>query len=327
MQRMIGSETASIGLKNWWVILNSNFHMVTGWCAKCLAIASIVTMLGGPVFAQRNQSAAKKTAAESVKLKTKDGVELHCSFYEGKASTQTVPVMLVHGLDGQAGEWASTAKKLQAAGFSVIVPDLRAHGQSTKQTSPDGSKERQLRAERLRGDDYKKFVTMDLEAVKKFLVKKHNDEELNIDMLTIVGSEFGAIVSSLWTAQDWSWPLVAGQKQGQDVKALVLLSPPPAFKGMSVLPATKSRAFQNIAIFVAYGKDGKRGNETKRLCKTIEKSQKNVSEPRVFEWAIPTKLQGVKLLQESKLGVAGSIVKFIKAQVVDRAEDYPYKSR
>ena len=274
-----------------------------------------------------SHTAGNSSGSETIKLDTKDGVELFCQFYEGKPSTQTVPVILIHELKGQSGEWAATAKTLQAAGHSVIVPDLRGHGESTEQTLPTGGAARKLKAERLRADDFKKMVTMDLEAVKKFLLQKHNNEELNIDMLTVAGSEFGATIGALWTAQDWTWPLVAGQKQGQDVKALVMLSPRMTYKGLNMAPATKSRAFGEIAVFVVYGQTGKQGGETRRLYKIVERAQQDRAKPRTFEWAIETNLQGAKLLQEKNLKVAETISKFINAQIVDRADDFPYKKR
>jgi hypothetical protein len=146
-------------------------------------------------------------------------------------------------------------------------------------------------------------------------------------MLTVVGSEFGSIVAALWTAQDWSWPPVGGQKQGQDVKAIVLLSPLPSYKGLTLAPAIRSPAFGEIATFVVYGKSGKRGSDAKRLFKTIERAQQANSEPRAFEWAFDTKLQGMKLLQEKFKIVKTDVKRFIGAQIVARADEFPYKKR
>lgn len=292
---------------------------------SAMAIVTIgVSVL--PTIALAQQQQVK--APTSVNLTTKDGVDLHCEFYECKEpSSGTVPVILVHGYDGHSGEWAAVAKKLQDAGHSVIVPDLRGHGKSTSRTAAGGQAGKALRPERLRAADLEKMITMDMESVKKFLMKKHNNEELNIDMLTLIGSEFGSIVAALWTAQDWSWPLVGGQKQGQDVKAIALLSPLPSYKGLTLAPAIKSPAFGEIAAFVVYGKSGKRGSDAKRLFKTIERAQQANREPRAFEWAIDTKLQGMKLLQERKSQIAQAFEKFIGVQIVARADEFPYKKR
>lgn len=309
---------------------NRNWNTVRSAARYSTALAIVVVLCLFPPAAKgqpKQVKAPKSSKASPVDLTTKDGVDLHCEFYEGEPSSGTVPVILVHGFEGHSSEWAAVAKTLQAAGHSVIVPDLRGHGKSTAHTDDGGQAGKALRPERLRAGDLEDMVTRDMESVKKFLMKKHNNEELNIDMLTVVGSEFGAVVAGLWTAQDWSWPAVGGQKQGQDVKAVVLLSPLPSFKGLNLAPAIKSPAFGEISAFVVYGKSGKRGSDARRLFKTIERTQHGRTEPRVFEWPIDTKLQGMKLLQERQSGIAKAIQEFIDAQVVQRAGEFPYKKR
>ena len=83
----------------------------------------------------------------------------------------------------------------------------------------------------------------DVEMCKAFLMEKNNNKELNIDKLCLVGAEMGAVVAVDWAARDWSWPILPGRKQGQDVKALVLLSPEWSFKGMTIGPAINKRDF------------------------------------------------------------------------------------
>ena len=268
--------------------------------------------------------AAKSTP---VKLTTKDGVELHCVFYEGSKTTETVPVILIHGYEGHSGQWAKTAVVLQAKGHSVIVPDLRGHGGSTERTDAAGRAQKKLTPARLRRDDLERMVTMDLEAVKKFLLEKHNQEELNIDRLTVVGSELGSIVAALWTVRDWSWPLVGGQRQGQDVKAIAMLSPMAGYKGLSMQRALTFPAFQEIAALVVYGKKGKAGEASHRIFKSLERVHNANAKPRVYEWGIDTNLQGAKLLQERRLGIAKLIAEFIQTQIVENGGDYPYQKR
>lgn len=276
---------------------------------------------------QPTEKPTAKSKSVTVQLETKDGVDLHCAYYEGSKTTETVPVILIHGFDGHAGEWAKTAAQLQAQGYSVVVPDLRGHGKSTQRTDVDGRPARKLTPARLRRDDLERMVTMDLEAVKKFLLGKHNQEELNIDRLTVVGSEFGSIIAALWTVRDWSWPLVAGQRQGQDVKAIVLLSPIAGYKGLNLQQAITAPAFKEIAALVVYGKNGKVGDGARRIFKSLERVHNENAKPRVYEWAIDTNLQGAKLLQQRKLGIAKLIAEFIDSQIVQNGGDYPYQKR
>ena len=78
------------------------------------------------------------------------------------------------------------------------------------------------------------MAALDMEAVRKFLVDKNDAGELNLNKLCLVGSGMGASVAANWAVQDWSAPPLAVGKQGQDVKALVLISPRWSFNGLSM---------------------------------------------------------------------------------------------
>ena len=81
----------------------------------------------------------------------------------------------------------------------------------------------------------------DIEACKRFLLRENNEGELNIELLTVVAAgEMGAVIGLNWVAMDWSWPILPGRKQGQDVKALVLLSPGQSFKGVTGAPGANA---------------------------------------------------------------------------------------
>ena len=148
-----------------------------------------------PLYAQETKPKAKKLPPrETTTLQTKDGVQLRCDFYPGTNGKETVPVMLLHGWEGPRGQGNSTdfeglALYLQRAGHAVLVPTFRGHPGSTQVETVAGVVE--FDREKMGGADLAAMVRFDLEAAKKFLVKKHNEEQLNIEMLCVVGAEMG----------------------------------------------------------------------------------------------------------------------------------------
>ena len=114
----------------------------------------------------------------------------------------------------------------------------------------------------------------DVEVCKSFLMTKNNARELNIDKLCLVGAEMGATVAIDWAAKDWSWPVLVGAgKQGQFVKALVLLSPQWSFKGMPIAQAVSNRDFASqISWMIVVGEqDSKSLGEAKRMNQSLDR--------------------------------------------------------
>jgi pimeloyl-ACP methyl ester carboxylesterase len=205
--------------------------------------AAILLMLlavsSSDALAQRPTPKKEKEGSRAIldgTLNIKDGLKMRYRYYPGPKDESTVPVILVHGLDGRGGDFDRLARFLSSdsgGGHSVFVPDLRGHGSSTVIEPPNGGKSINIRSERLRKNDFAAMVRMDMEAAKRFLLKEHAKRALNIEGLTIIGADVGALVAVHWAARDWSWPALAGVKQGQDVQAMVLLSPAQTFKGIT----------------------------------------------------------------------------------------------
>jgi pimeloyl-ACP methyl ester carboxylesterase len=279
-----------------------------------VVLAGLVAI--GPASAQEKK--AKLPAPEDVTLKTSDGVTIAATYYasrkDGKdAGKDVAPLILLHAHKGSRGDLDRLALKLRAAGHAVIAPDLRGHGDSTP----------------LAGDvsqaDVEAMVRQDLEAVKGFLVEKNNAAELNIERLGVVGLEMGAVVAINWAALDWSWPVLATGKQGQDVKGIVLVSPEWSFKGARINEAAahpQVRSEVSALIIV-----GRRSSAllpgARRLHSALARYREaprtgNANEKQTLWLQTPqTSLQGTALVNEKSLGVDQMILDFAELRLAD----------
>lgn len=271
---------------------------------------------------------------EPIEIQTKDGVNLKCTWYAGTLKKQSVPIIMVHGWEGQRGEFDPLAKGLQSLGHAVICPDLRGHGESLSRTTPDGGSE-EIDLAKLKPKDLEGMI-YDLQACKKFLLEKNNAGELNINSLCVIGSEFGCIVAMQWAAYDWSAPILPALKQGQDVKAMVLLSPVQAHKGLRMSEALSHPAVKSkIAMMIVAGKQDRAGTgDAKRIHSTLvphhPKPSGDAEEDRrkldLFLDQPETSLRGTELLNNA-LKIPNRIANFIKLRLADRQDDNPWSDR
>lgn len=284
---------------------------------------------------------------EPVALETKDGVELKCTWYaggvtmtaEGPKATdgkKVVPLIMLHGWGGQREDYSAIATYLQQLGHAVIVPDLRGHGGS-KNFKAGGEA---IDPEKL-GRTGIDLMSLDVEACKKFLMDKNNAGELNIEMLTVVGADTSCIVAVNWALQDWSWPQLINRKQGQDVKALVLLSPVRNDKGATSVKSLQAPLFTGrgtpytMSMMMIVGEQDRVAmGEAGRIFSTLERSRPKVKdEERVekqdlFFVRLNTQIQGTKLLDPRlALGLQNTIRDFIQLRIVAKSEDFQWTDR
>lgn len=273
---------------------------------------------------------------EHLTLTTKDGVQIACDFYPGGfqrvgdmikqvEGTTVAPIILVHGKEGRGSDFDGFAVGLQSWGFAVAVPDLRGHGRSTTAQTPAGVIT--VDAERMRPADFAAMVA-DIEAVKKMLLERNNAGELNIELLGVVGADLGALIAMYWAVHDWSWPQLPAYKQGRDVKALVLLSPPASFRGLSSrVPLKHPIVRAQLPTMIAFGaRDSTQKKDAERLYTFYERSHAMPAETLKL-LPVDVSLEGTQLLQGRGLNVAYEAGVFLQKHLVNRAADLPWTKR
>ena len=299
-----------------------------------VALLGVMLLLGGSLVSAQSQ-APQTNEPKELSLETKDGVVLKATFYPGQKGKESIPVMLLHEFKKSRRDMESLASYLQKThGCAVIAPDLRGHGDSTTQKSKDGTSKK-LDAESLKTMQFQEMVLQDLEAVKKHLLEENNGGRLNIDKLSIVGVQMGASVGMLWAARDWSWPALVTGKQGQDVKALVLITPEEDFKGLRMAsirnaPPPQVKEFtQTASLYIAVGA-GLRPEMAKsqRIFNMFNQGRKPPKEDidrTMFLDPMETSLHGTALLTEPSLKLAERIGAFFELR--SGATSGPWQNR
>jgi pimeloyl-ACP methyl ester carboxylesterase len=317
------------------LLLNKNLsHFGAVALILTIALGALVSQafVSQIAYAQRPEAGDGPPPEERV-VTTKDLVHVHFQYFAPKdtpAGKNTVPVILLHGQGGSSADMAPLARHLQKLGHAVFVPDLRGHGKSVRRVGAGGA-EAELHADSMPNEQYVYMVNFDMEAIKKHILELNNDGKVNIELLTIVGCEMSTIVALDWTLMDWSWPSLPSIKQGQDVKALVLISPLGKFKGLSSERAPASPVFRKPFSILLIG-----GAKDKEYCgKLYDQLVKHHPLPppelaktqqSLYYIDLKTSLQGAKLFDPS-LDVHTAVGEFIDRRLVKKASDFPWNKR
>ncbi|HEX3999031.1 MAG TPA: alpha/beta fold hydrolase [Pirellulales bacterium] len=241
-------------------------------CLKLAAVSLLAGLMVGVLgMAARAQAAddppgeKKIPAPLDIELQTTDGLQMQATYYGSIQGKNAVPIIMLHGYKGSRADFAGLALAMQARGCAVIVPDLRGHGKSTSINR--GGELVTIDPSTLRKGDFELMVTQDLEAVKSYLMERNNAGELNIEKLCVVGNDMGAMLAVKWSQYDWHWPQLPSTKQGQDVKAVVLISPPMNFHGIPINDSLGTPLLQTglSVLIIAGEKNSKAMDEAKRI--------------------------------------------------------------
>ena len=268
------------------------------------------------------------------------GVNLSCTLFEsadssGDESKVVSPMMLIHDWGGSMEDLAPLAAHLQAAGHTVLVPDLRGHGGSTSIVNSS------------QVIDYSDFSTAeiatienDLEACKKFLMQYNNDGKLNINMLSVLAVGDMCPLVSAWVLRDWSYPNIGRLKQGKDVQSLFLISPARKFKQYSMVKIAKHPLMSgkdqfHIPTLIIWGNGGKSAKDSNSIYKAMAKNRpESTASSPVQRWAeqdlfrieLPIAGDGVELLSPNP-AIYNFIATFNQQKILADPARFTWQSR
>ena len=256
--------------------------------AALLAAAAAALTAAPPASAQ----------ARTETVTTADGWTLPVDVYLPKGADENTPaVLMVHGEKGNRKNWQSLGEHLQKRGYAAFAPDLRKHGESSFRGQA-------MTGEKLLAGDHRATVRFDLEAVKVLMLTLHQQKQLNVRKTGVVAADAGAPAGLLFTYADWmKQPLPDAPDPafrtptGQDVRAVVLLSPEEAVPGLNPGRVARKLADDNadIAFLVVVGGADARDRGT--AARLYEKLGGRQGKARAVFETLPGGLRGTDLLR------------------------------
>lgn len=300
-----------------------------------LAIMLFFAVVG--VGQEKSEKKVKIPAPKRIVLKTNDRVNLVCNFFGGTKKKETVPVILLHDIGGRKEEYTPFALYLQKSfGHAVIVPDLRGHGESTKTVT-----NQTIDVSKFKKADYATF-NEDISTCFRYLRDEVNNKgECNLDMLCLVSAGYISINAAAWTLEDYSYPPLGGKKQGQFVKAVVMLSPRKSIKGFSIVQILKHPLFSGkgvapIPVLIAIGEDDddKSLRDGKSIYQTLSRTRpkyKEIADPverfkKLSIWLGEYKnASGTQMLNpKNRTKLEVFIARFIQYKIVAYTDELPW---
>ncbi len=296
-------------------------------------LGAVAFVFGATAWAEaRGQEVAEP---EDVKLDIDDGLELHLTYYAGVADKETVPILILHDWeDEDRTDYKGLATYLQKKGRTVVVPDLRGHGDSTTRNRQDGTTEK-LNLKKFDNSDYTAVVIKDLEAVRTFLLEKHKKEELNLNKLFVVGAGDGALFGLYWAITDWrrdeNW--VDPRWNGQSVHGLVLISPSTEFKTLD-LESRFIKAYKKylpkFSVLIVVGEQERQANvQANKFRSTLKPFHPDPPKEKpelttFFYKPMNTLLQGAKLIAQPEFDINGLVNGFVELRAAAMDPYKPY---
>ena len=325
-------------------------------CFTAFAIGNISVAHGQFAPEKSSTSAGEQTEPEEVTLETKDKVQLVCTYFapnkpkpageteedpNAQATTaedaidgkRVIPYIILHDWESSRKDTTALATFLSSQGNAVIIPDLRGHGDSTKVAGYD---------KEIAAADFNAAkiaaVTGDIETCKRFLVKRNNAGELNIDMLAVIAVGKTVPLATAWVVEDWSYVPYnnKGIKQGQDVKALIMISPEKKIGGFSINRVTNAPIFAGSAALptiVAWGGSSKQAKDVQSIYTRLEKKRpgaknNSATTKTLYKAELRNSLDGVEIGSDPKqTKLWGYFHKTVSGKINENLDKLPWQDR
>lgn len=266
--------------------------------------AQLISRLGLVLMLLLVSSTALQAQDEHIEthtLATKDRWPIHITYYKHAGNRDTPVVVLLHDQRGDRRVWtAGFANQLWTKGYAVIAVDLRKHGESKLEDETGNPSD----VGDVKPDDYKKMVAYDMDAVKDFIFTEHQEQNLNMRKMGIIAPEFSAIIAMNFAMIDWQQkpyddaptPQMRTPR-GQDVRAMVLISPMTSVRGLTTVAPI--RLMRNSALPISFlfcvgSEDTLDKKDTEQLYKQIAGRNPKDNE-HVFLETYPYNLRGMAL--------------------------------
>jgi len=153
-------------------------------------------------------------SAERVAYKTSDGVHIVADYYPPKSmAEQNAPVVIMlHQYPSTRSSWSTLAPLFHEAGYAVLAPDIRGHGESTEPKTMSLE-----RARHNRDPEHYRAAYKDVFAAYEWLRER---KEVDLSRFALIGASIGSSVALDYAAKDKS------------VDVVVCLSPGPDYMGV-----------------------------------------------------------------------------------------------
>ena len=296
-----------------------------------IAMAAVaISVCGLSTTVAFSQDDANKTEGVPGVVTAADGWDIHYTYWESPMGKEAPVVILLHGKGQARLIWKALplAKELAKKQFAVIAVDLRKHGESK---APENASIR-AKSDKLTKDDYTGMVLGDLEAIKKFIYTEHQAQRLNMRKLGVVATGMSTALALNWAQWDWSKkafddaPVASARTpRGQDVQALVLISPVESLTGVGTIKATRFLRGTGISVLLLSSK--KTAGENRSAAKMYTQlggAQQNEKEKRIYNIGADIKLSGTNLLARQPQLQLGA-QKFLEDHVMKHVA--PWKDR